>query len=71
MPYGAYGVNSYLSPLTSYLLLLTSYFLLLTSHLSPFTAPDHIPNRPRDDILADVVLRDTVREWDRVLLLLP
>ena len=33
--------------------------------------PDHNPNRPRGDISGDVVLRDTVREWDRVLLLLP
>ena len=33
--------------------------------------PGHIPIRPRGDISGDVVLRDTVREWDRVLLLLP
>ena len=33
--------------------------------------PGHIPNRPMDDISGYVVLRDTVREWDRVLLLLP
>ena len=66
MPYGAYGVNSYLSPLTSCLLPLTSYFSPLTCHLSPFTAPGHSPNHPRDDILADVVSRDIVRERDRV-----
>ena len=52
MPYGAYGINSYL-------------------YLLPLTERGHIPNRPRDDILTNVVLRDTAREWDRVLLLLP